>query len=118
MDKKTWIILAIIALLIVLVIIFWDKFIIRKEEIIATDYCKQDSDCVLVVNPSSCCIEPVAMNKDVVTLDKDYALYEKGANYSVYKKLEDCTRVKCPVSSIGPNIIIQCYKNKCTIKSN
>lgn len=91
MDKKDWMIVTIIVALIVLVVIFWDKFIIKKEEIIQADYCQVDSDCVLAVNPNLCCIQPIPMNKKAVELDEDYVIYEEGVDYlHNYSKNEQC----------------------------
>ena len=112
MEKKSWLIIFIMLALIALVFIFWDKFIIKNEEIIASDYCEEDRDCVLAVNPSNCCACPISMNKDVVELDEDFVMYEAGRDYSSYNEgRELCSRVEC-AACVNPSQI-KCLDNKC-----
>ena len=116
MNKKNWIVPFVILALIALVIIYKDKFIIKEEEIIEADYCGQDSDCVLAVNPFFCCNCPIPMNKKVVELDEDYEVYERGADYSNYEKEDDCKTVFCELCNSNTNLT--CYNNKCVFSTN
>ena len=119
MEKKNLITLIIVICLIVLVILFWDKFIIKKEEIVERDYCEQDSDCVLAVNPYSCCIEPIPMNKNVVEVDEELVVYDKLFDYSLYETKEDCDKINCPTSLIiSLDVDLTCFNNKCLLNNS
>lgn len=115
MEKKSWLILFIILALMALVFIFWGEFIIKNEEIIAIDYCKVNDDCVLAVNTNSCCIQPVAMNKDVVNIDEDYVVYDESFNSDDYVKKNDCSAVRCAAPPRIGDFLISCLNNKCSI---
>ena len=113
MNKKNWIIPLVILTLVVLVIVFRDKFIVKEEEIIEADYCEVDGDCVLAVIPSSCCNCPMPINKKVVELDKDYIIYDFGLDYSDYEKEADCSGVAC--EPCNPSTTLRCINNKCQL---
>jgi|SRR3989344_2099511 len=126
MDKKSWMILLIIAVIVVLVILFWDKFIIRSEKIITADYCEQDSDCVWGVNPYSCCVQPIPMNKDVIDVDEKLVLYEEGVDY-LYdypkdgqcfnedgRRIAGCVTLQIYINYSRPLI---CVNNKCSLNN-
>ncbi len=114
MEKKNWIIPIVILALIVLVIIFKDKFIVKEEEIIEADYCQVDSDCVLAVNPNGCCHCPIPMNREVVDIDEDYEIYDADKDY---KSLDEtCARVFCvPCAPVNELI---CQNNKCSYNTS
>src|SRR3989344_6378585 len=120
MNKKNWIIPLVILALVVLVIVFRDKFIVKEEDIIEADYCEVDSDCVLAVYPSLCCVQGALMNKKVVELDEDYVLYEAGVDYSKYEKTEVCKDPNtgaairgCVSLEVENRYKIICLNNKC-----
>jgi len=113
MDKQGWVILSIIVVLIVLVVLFWDKLLIKNEEIIRADYCELDSDCVLAINPSQCCLQPLALNKNVVSVDSDYVIYDMNFDSSDYTSKDDCSAVRCPNLSSSKNYNTICENNKC-----
>jgi hypothetical protein len=122
MDKKDWIITIIIIILVVFVILFWDKFIIKNEEIINADYCKVNEDCVWAVNPNNCCVVPIPINKNVVKSDGDYILYQEGVDYSKdYPKKEQCFSEdgKSLIAGCAPMVLddykqpLVCVNSKC-----
>lgn len=122
MGKSTWVILTIIVALVILVVLFWDKLIIREEEIISIDYCEADDDCVWAVNPYLCCLFPSPLNHDAVEVDNRLVLYEEGVNYLYdYPKDEQCFSEEGGLISGCVNLNIanyskplKCIENKCT----
>ena len=114
MDKKNWIIPLVILTLVVLVIIFRDKFIVKEEELIEENYCEADEDCVIAVNPNGCCHCPIPMNRNVVDIDGDYEIYDENKDY---KSLDEtCARVFC--APCAPVSEILCINNKCVYNSS
>lgn len=112
MGKSTWVILTIIVALVILVVLFWDKFIIREEEIISIDYCEADGDCVLGISVNDCCHCPIPLNKKAVELDEDIIIYINGEDYSSYNiDNEMCARIEC--TSCDYPLQIKCQDNRC-----
>ncbi|MBU0958586.1 MAG: hypothetical protein KKB31_01445 [Nanoarchaeota archaeon] len=114
MEKKSWIFLIVVVVLVALVIIFWDGFIVEKNQVVEYDYCETVDDCVYVINIGSCCNCPMPINRDVAGLEENYVVYVEGEDYSLYEKEEDCNRVNCEVgcASLG---VLGCVDNKCVL---
>jgi hypothetical protein len=124
MDKKDWIITIITVVLVVFVILFWNKFVIKDEEFVSADHCEINEDCVWAVNPGNCCIVPIPMNKKIVELDENYTIYQEGIDYlRDYPKNEQCFSedghsliAGCAILEIkGINGPLECVNNKCMI---
>lgn len=116
MNSKDWTLLVFIIALIVLVVMFWDKFVIRKEEIIEADYCKTDNDCVVAIHPGYCCDCPRAYNREFVGIDEKLFVYEEGVDYSNYEKIENCAGIAC--GACGTVREVSCENNKCVMRQN
>jgi hypothetical protein len=108
MDKKDFLIITVIIALVVLVILFWDNFIIRREELVEVDYCEYDFECVYAINIIACCSCPMPMNIKVIKLDGDYEIYNEEVDYS----RGDCNYKGCATAcpTIGN---LSCINNKC-----
>lgn len=123
MDKKDWIITIIIVVLIVFVVIFWNKFVIKEEEFVSANHCEVNEDCVWAVNTGNCCIVPVPMNKNVVELDGNYTIYQERVDYlRDYPKKEQCFSedgnfIACAslVSTNYNQSSLHCFNNKCVV---
>ncbi|MEK6925932.1 MAG: hypothetical protein AABW50_01495 [Nanoarchaeota archaeon] len=111
MEKRNWVILIILAVLIILVFLFKDFLIVKNEELVKADYCEQTSDCVLAVNPSSCCVCPMPYNKKVVELEDNLIAYDENVNYLLYDKDADCRNIACEACPQLGNL--GCLQNKC-----
>lgn len=83
-------------------------------------YCEQDSDCVMAINIHLCyggCEFGTPMSKKFVETNDSYMVYDKNADYSVYPKYEDCSKVirGCLTLEIEgfPNEEAKCINNWC-----
>jgi len=85
--------------------------IIPPPAIQNTQYCIQDSDCVVGIQPLACCSCPQAVSRNTIGTN-DWQLYEEGKDYSTEVS---CTMFCSPCQTPG---IPVCQNNQCTFSSD
>ncbi len=112
MKGKMWII--ILGVVVVLLIVFFIKSSQTDLSDFPTNSCEVDEDCVLAVDPYSCCINyhPPMSKSDADK--KGLVAYDSTINYSSYPKKEDCSLARCNATLYIGEFRAVCKNNKCS----
>ncbi len=90
MEKRR--IISIISFIVFLVVVsFVLYFSTDSVQIEERHYkCEDDSDCVLAIEPNSCCLCPLPVTKFKIDNSDEFLLYEEGKDYSDFFDNESC----------------------------